>query len=126
MIKLTTIVFLLAFSTLAFVHVVALQLFLYWHLWWFDIPMHILGGAVVALGAFVLRDLRMYPLTGIARSFWQSLALVGFVMVVWELFELWAGIPITAAYPLDTMIDVSVGFVGGVVGYYVAISLDKL
>ena len=43
----------LASIILAVTHIISLELFLYWRYWWLDLPMHILGGSVVALGMWV-------------------------------------------------------------------------
>ena len=59
MLKTTTILFLIALSVLAALHFIALSLYLYWQVWWFDIPMHLLGGFTVVLGIHTLADLRI-------------------------------------------------------------------
>ena len=87
MLKLPTIFFLIAGSILAVIHVISLELFLYWKYLWLDIPMHALGGAVVALGLFTLHDLwprypkrLLYPI--------PVLLLVLLVAMGWEVY--WA------------------------------------
>jgi len=101
-----------------------MHLFLYWHIWWFDILVHTLGGVVVALGLFALRDLRVFPNT------WLRLipvtALVICIALIWEGFELVAGIPNAGNYVTDTLIDVAVGVFGGVLGYFIGNSLRNL
>jgi hypothetical protein len=124
MLQLTTIFFLIAFSVLAVIHNIAMQLFLYWHIWWFDIPVHTLGGIVVALGFFALRDLRIFPNAWLKPV--PVLALVLGVALLWELFELVAGIPNAGDYAIDTSIDVTVGVLGGFVGYIIGNSLRNL
>lgn len=124
MLQLTTIFFLIAASILAVVHNIAMQLFLYWHIWWFDIAVHTLGGVVVALGFFALRDLRMFPNKFL--SFVPVMLLVLGVAVMWEVFEVVAGIPNAGEYVTDTAIDVTVGLLGGMVGYFVGKNLRNL
>jgi len=124
MLQLTTIFFLIAFSMLAAIHYVALQLFLYWRFDWFDIPMHLFGGAVVALGVFTLRDLRLIPNTFLTVKIVLLLVLI--TAGVWELFELYAGVPIDEAYYPDTALDVIMGMLGGYVGYIVGNRLRSL
>ena len=124
MLQLTTIFFLIAFSLLAVIHYLALQLYLYWRLEWFDIPMHLFGGAVVALGIFTLKDLRIIPKTWLSLRF--VLLLVLLVAGVWELFELYTGIPIDNSYYFDTALDIIMGLAGGYVGYIVGKSLHRL
>ena len=124
MLQLTTIFFLIAFSTLAVIHHIAITLFLYWRLPWFDIPMHAFGGVVVALGLYTLRDLRLFPdkiLTII-----PVMLIVLAIALIWEGFEFFAGIAIEGDYFLDTSIDIMMGLIGGVVGYVVGNSIRSL
>lgn len=124
MLQLTTVFFLIAFSVLAVIHNIAMQLFLYWHIWWFDIPVHTLGGVVVALGFFALRDLRVFP-----NAWLKPLSVTALVLctaLLWELFEQVAGIPNPGNYMIDTAIDVTVGVIGGFVGYIIGNSLRNL
>lgn len=124
MLQLTTIIFLVASSTLALIHTLAVHLFLYWRFPWLDIPMHAFGGMVVALGFFTLRDLRFFPNKMLHLV--SVLALVLFVALCWEAFELIIGVPIIGNYYLDTAADVSLGLLGGLVGYIAGNSVRKL
>ncbi len=124
MLQLTTILFLIAFSTLAVIHSIAITLSLYWRFWWLDIPMHMFGGVIVALGLFTLRDLRIIP-----NSFLKLvpvLAFVFFVALVWEGYELLIGIPIESDYVIDTVTDLAMGLLGAIVGYIIGIKLRIL
>ena len=125
MLKLPTIFFLITLSVLAVLHIVALKLFLYWRFPWFDIPMHLFGGAVVALGIFTLHDLlRSFP----ARLTYLIPVLLFTIMIAlaWEVFQLQIGKPIDDDYVLDTIIDVLLGATGSVIGYYIATQLQRL
>lgn len=125
MLQLTTIIFLISFSLLAVLHIIALELFLYWRYVWFDLPMHMLGGAVVALGIFTLYDLRLR----IPRSFLtprKVLACVFLVACMWEVFEVLIGIPIDETYVLDTTFDLVMGLFGGYMGFIVANNIRNL
>ena len=125
MLKIPTVFFLITASIWAVIHIIALQLFLYWKFAWFDIPMHFIGGTVVALGIFTLRDLRiLIPERWIAPS--SVVLMVIVVAMVWEVYELFIGVPIGDAFIVDTLIDLSVGILGGLVGYGVGINLRKL
>ena len=77
MLQLTTIIFFIAFSLLALIHVIAIRLALYWHFLWLDMPVHCLGGIVVALGFFTLRDLGLFP-----NKFLKLLPLIGLVLCI--------------------------------------------
>ncbi len=112
-------------GTWAGLHALAVAQELYWHLWWFDLPMHLVGGVVVALVWLTLCDVRL-PLVQCVATYWATLRFVILAVVVWELFEVWAGIPIEADYGLDTAIDVALGLLGGHVGYYLGDRLSAL
>jgi hypothetical protein len=124
MLQLTTIVFLIAFSVLAVIHNLAIQLYLYWHIWWLDIPVHAFGGAIVALGLFTLRDLKMFPNSGL-----RLLPVIGIVIgvaLIWEAYEVAIGLPRLEDYIFDTVLDVCMGLSGGIIGYVIGNSLRKL
>ena len=124
MLQLTTILFLIAFSMLAVLHIIALTLSLYWHFWWFDIPMHLFGGMVVALGFFTLRDLHI-----LGNTWFRLITIISLVFVIaiaWELFEFVAGVPIDENYISDTSLDLLMGVCGGSIGYYVGTRLRNL
>lgn len=125
MLKLPTVFFLISFSFLAGIHIIALQLFLYWKFQWLDIPMHFLGGIVVALGLFTLHDLKLV----IKKRHLQIFPIVLLVLTVamlWEVYELLIGIPIESNYVVDTLTDLSMGLLGGLVGYGIGSSIKKL
>jgi hypothetical protein len=125
MLKLPTVLFLISLSFLAVVHIIALELFLYWRFWWFDIPMHFIGGSVVALGLFTLRDLRL-PIPARYLRAVPVVLLVIVVAMLWEVYELFIGVPIESDYVVDTLIDLSMGILGGLVGYSIGTSLNKI
>jgi hypothetical protein len=109
---------------MAVIHLVALELYLYWHFFWFDIFMHLFGGSVVALGVYTLADLRLY-----GRRYLTPVYVVGFVCMVavlWEIFEWYAGVPVESDFLLDTMSDLLMGLSGGHIGYLVGRSLTSV
>jgi hypothetical protein len=124
MLQLTTIVFLVAFSVLAVVHTLATELYLYWHIFWLDIPMHFFGGAIVILGFYTLRDLGIFPNTALRLV--PLLLLVLLVALVWEGYEYFIGLPIFGEYVLDTISDIILGLCGGVLGYVIGKKLREL
>lgn len=107
-------------------HYLALEFFLYWRHLWLDLPMHTLGGSVVALGYWSLRD--FFPSLN-TRWFTlkSTLVFVLFVALVWEGFEALAGISIqNPDLLLDTASDLFFGLVGGLAGYIVGRRLTDL
>ncbi|HTR18658.1 MAG TPA: hypothetical protein VMH91_01595 [Candidatus Paceibacterota bacterium] len=82
-------------------------------IWWWDIPLHILGGLWVALAGtwfFGLFGIRVRPM--------QAIALAFSVGVAWELFEYLFGIggSLFMSYPVDTAKDLFDDVLGGAVG----------
>lgn len=115
------ILFLIALTILATVHIVGLELMLYWRYHWFDIPMHALGGAIVSLGsqsALFHSVFRCRP-----HHLGFAIALVLAVGISWEVFEWGAGIVDVEEYVADTILDIVLDVCGGVVGYVVGSAL---
>ncbi|HMA78464.1 MAG TPA: hypothetical protein VKP88_05050 [Candidatus Paceibacterota bacterium] len=126
MLKVTTVFFVLSLFVLAVLHQLALRFFLYWRWEWIDIGMHFFGGAVVALGVFTARDfIRRIP-----ERFEFVVPVMSAVVVVvlaWEILELQLGIAqIADNFVLDTVLDVTVGIIGGFVGFLLGHSLRKI
>ena len=109
-------------AVIAALHFSALQFYLYWRFWWFDILTHFLGGLWVGLSFLwlffqfgfidIIKNNKNYNL---AVAFSASL-LVG---VMWEVFEYYFGIAVTDAsnYIVDTMTDISFDLIGGFAAY---------
>jgi hypothetical protein len=125
MISIHTKLLLITFATLAALHILAIELSLYWHFWWFDIPMHFFGGVIVALGLYVLRDLRV-PLPSLLYRRVPFLCAVLAVALSWEAFELFAGIPIESDFVVDTVTDLVMGVTGGLLGFHLGRALSAL
>ena len=124
MLQLTTIFFLISFSLLSAIYYLSLRLFLFWKLEWLDIPMHIFGGAIVALGVYTLRDLRFVSQCWLTTS--VVLGVVLLVAIARELFELHFGLVFDANYYVDTASDIVLGLVGGYIGHIVGKRLHSL
>ena len=111
--------FAVALALLGVLHAAAVAFFLYWTYPWLDIPMHALGGTVVALG-FLVAHVALRHGAGEA-GFWTTLAFVLAVGTLWEIFELWGGIngPHEPDYIADTTLDVVMDLLGSVAGYFI-------
>jgi len=77
-----------------FVHIIATVNYWYWTIWWFDIPMHFLGGFWVAIVFIWLNSkfdiLKFNPINGIVRTittFITVLSFAAFIGVLWEFAE---------------------------------------
>jgi len=93
---------------------------LYWRLWWFDIPMHILGGVWAGLCAAWLTARREEGF-----SLLWCLVFTLAIGIGWELFEYSEGIafPRYFSYPADTIKDLVMDLVGGALGWFLATKL---
>ncbi len=124
--QLTIVLFLIASSILAVVHIISLKLSLYWFFLWLDLPVHMLGGAVIALGVFTLYALRV-PLP----KRWLCMScVVSFVFIIallWEVYEIRIGIIVFEEdYIIDTLTDLLMGTIGGFIGYYVGSRMQTI
>ncbi len=120
-------IFFSAALVLAASHITALSFALYFTYSWLDIVMHLLGGFVVALGIGILPYIRIH-LPPVWNSLSGYLILVLLVGVLWESFELWAGIWrfIDPDFFLDTVLDLCMDICGGVLGYICTTTLQKI
>lgn len=109
---------------MAVIHILALDLFLYWRYLWLDMPMHVLGGIVAALGIFVLHDLRV-PLPKNWDKFLSILTTVLIVALLWEIYEIQLGLLVFGDYRLDTLSDLFFGLLGGAFGYLIGTRLKS-
>ncbi len=113
-------------TTLAATHITALTFFLYWKYLWLDMPVHILGGITVILGVSIL------PFFGITvpkryKTLFASIILVFSIGILWELFEVYAGVPTAReGFLFDTCIDLLMDILGGVLGYGIVKSITTL
>ncbi len=107
------LIVILSISVLS-LHFIALNFFLYWHIWWFDLLVHFLAGALAStsfIWFFRDRVRKIFPTTLFVSSIF-TLA----VGIVWETFEYVAGLTFSSSsYALDTSLDILLTFIGGLV-----------
>lgn len=112
---------------IAILHYIALELFLYWTVSWFDILMHFLGGFLIAIFTiFILYSYSDFESLKKHRIFLVSLVL-GATLVIglgWELWELFVGFTDVIEDLNDTIMDVIMDTVGAFAAIYY--SKDKL
>jgi hypothetical protein len=88
--------------------------YLYYEIWWLDIPMHIMGGfGVAALANAVLAYM------GKPVKYWQLLLAYFVVATVWEVYEYVNSIGSLLGWSgwTDTVKDLFDGFVGASIAY---------
>jgi ABC-type xylose transport system permease subunit len=114
-------------TLLATAHALAITFYIYWHYAWFDVPMHILGGATVAfaMGTLCVAYVRMPSLCRTRAGILTTVLIVG---LCWEVFEYAAGISIATddSFILDTGIDFIMDLLGGLIGYTMHTQISKL
>lgn len=106
---------------IAVIHIIALQLKLYVYLWWLDTVVHILAGIAVVWALVVVGN--KAQLSPRARM----ILIVGGVastIVLWEIFEYYAGVVALRGYWNDTFSDVWWGMVGALGGWWYAKQYD--
>lgn len=100
----------------------AVEYFLYWRIWWLDIPMHFFGGAWAGIFSvwFIAR-------MGNSPSLLWCLAFALFVGVAWEIFEYSEGIASAYhfSYILDTVKDLAFDVLGAIFGWILAKKLIR-
>lgn len=98
-------------TSIAVLHQLALEHFLYWKLWWFDVLLHFLGGVLIGGIAFVFSDVYKTP---------RLLTLILILLIVgigWEVFEWIFKLYDGAWDPVDTAIDLAMDTLGAFLVY---------
>lgn len=123
---LTVRIFILSFATLATLHIVLLRFYLYWRHEWLDIPMHLFGGSIAALGVFAAAEFGV-PFVRRLRRFVPVLLVVLAAALAWEVYQYAIGIAVMKEnYVADTALDLLVGLLGGVIGFRIGRALQVL
>ena len=106
--------------SVAVLHKIALSLFLYWNVVWFDIMMHFLGGALIALiTLFFIYDSKFFNFK-IRKPIVIFSAAVGMTLIIglcWELWELYVGFADIIEDRADTFLDLIMDFLGAIAAY---------
>lgn len=121
-----TLFFASALSLLVSIHLLANTFFLYWKYPWLDMPMHLLGGVTIAMGMALPYVSRL----SIARRFSPlatTLIAVCIFGIGWEVYELGTGTSVykDGFWP-DTILDIAMDFLGGLIGYGVATRIKNI
>ncbi len=95
---------------LTLLNLVGIIFSLYWRLWWYDIPAHVLGGVSVALAAAWLQAIR-----GERPTFLFCISAVFAVGVAWEIFEAVSGLTQFPQDTVDTIKDLCDDVIGGLI-----------
>lgn len=109
-------------AVIAALHLSALQFYLYWRLWWFDILTHFLGGFWVSMSflwLFFQFGFANIMKNGKNNNLKVALLSSFAVGIAWEVFEYYFGITFIGApgYAFDTVKDISFDIIGGFAAY---------
>ncbi len=107
-----------------FINYAAMTFFWYSTIWWFDMPMHFLGGfwlGLMALWAYLLVR-RKQPVLQWNSVFWTVFILTLCVGVAWELFEVGIDrfITLVSHNSLDTVSDIFFDLAGAFTAFFYA------
>ena len=106
---------LLILAPLVALHFAGLVFYLYWYFPWFDLITHFMGG--MWAGAFLLW---LREQAGYAPNLLFVVAGTLLIGIVWEIFELAAGLPRDANYAFDTSLDLLMDVLGSVFVFGIA------
>jgi VanZ family protein len=86
----------------------------YWGLWWYDIPMHLLGGVWVALTLLWLEQKNRLPFRLNLVRLVLAVVAVG---LLWEIYEIVFELTFTrkTGYIVDTISDLLLDLAGGLI-----------
>lgn len=107
---------------IAFFHITATIFYLYWSIWWYDLPLHFLGGIFITLGSLWSLFFSGYVRAIRVRNPF-SLLLIALVItfsvgILWELFEFAVGPDFARqGYVADTVVDLIMDIAGSLTGY---------
>jgi len=102
-------IFLLLSSLFMLTHLFAMYASLYWYYSWFDIVMHFSGGVLIGVGLHALGTFsRIKKRPNRLVVFGVALLFV----IVWEIFEWFAGLYDPATHLIDTLHDIFNGLAG--------------
>lgn len=113
---------------IAFFYFVDNKLHLSWNYWWFDKIMHFSGGFSVSMAFAILCFYFSLFTQSKTKAIGMSLLSVLVVGVVWEFFELYAGITFLSdgmIYIKDTTFDLIMDLFGGYVGILYSLKFIK-
>lgn len=110
-------------AVIATLHFSALQFYLYWRLWWFDILTHFLLGLWIAMSfLWLFFQFGFVNIIKNSKNNNLKIALLSsfFIGIAWEIFEYHFGISFVSApnYLTDTITDISFDLIGGFVAYH--------
>ena len=104
----------------------AMKFFWYYTVWWFDMPMHFLGGVFISLLAMFLLNKKLFKFN--YRFIFYTFLSVLLVGVLWEIFEYALEIFVShqPQIILDTFSDIFFDMAGGLFGIIYFVGYNKI
>lgn len=106
--------------SIAILHYIATIFSLYWTIPWLDIPMHLLGGFIIALiSIYALSKIGWFEINK-SNTFISLAAVLALTLIVgltWELWELFAGFSDRLVDLGDTILDIVMDIIGAISAY---------
>lgn len=108
---------------------IAQKFYFYWTIWWYDMLLHFISGACVAMIALVLLNAFFRPVT-LSKNKAMILSLIAVFIVgsIWEVYEWYFNISTLtegANYYTDTSSDLILDMSGGLLGFLYGYKLLK-
>ncbi len=88
----------------------------YWYIEWLGLLMHTWGGLLLILSWYFIRKVGLFPAFFRYKLVHPLLFLVA-AMVGWEVFKYAIGSIVSDKYVLDTILDLTFGALGGLIGF---------
>lgn len=112
------LVILTATVAMILLHFAALEFYLYWMYWWFDMIVHFFGGLASGLAIFwIIRYAGRIPVASHLHWFLLIISAVLVIGIGWEIFELATGLYAQKNYVFDTTVDIVMDLLGGFIAF---------
>lgn len=92
------------------------KLWLYWYYAWLDIGMHLLGGFLIISTWFYLSKKSSFKEI-LKKPLFHPLIILLILVIGWEIHQLLSGKPMKSDYVSDTLLDLTLGTISGLITY---------
>lgn len=116
MYKTSTIILIITWGVFFAIHNIFNYLYLYWVYTWIDIPMHIIGGALIVLTLNALKEESLD--FSLFKNKNNILIFLFLATVSWEIYQVFSGKEVDEYYLISTLFDISFGMIGGVTAFW--------
>ncbi len=89
----------------------------YWYIEWLDLLMHTWGGLLLILSWYFIHKVGLFPIF-FKHTLAHPLLFLVAAMAGWEVFKYAISSIVSDAYVLDTVLDLTFGALGGLIGFW--------